>query len=444
MYHPGVRVAHWSSFAKTGTHPRNPGNSARQRDHGGWNGRCEWVESMVRLFATGLVSLACLAAIAPGCAEPPSEPMRLKSSTKKPTPPAKSSGSTNGSGDGVPTKGDSAPTSDSPPTSTSDGAPTLTAVSPDAITLGTAPAGGVQITVTGTRFATGMKIDLAGDQFDTNVAGPTSLTATLPANKLQASGMYRLAIAKGTTQSNPLTFTVANPTSVLVSSITPATAIVGATTSVTLSVSGSGFVPSSAVKLNGAALPTTFKSATSLEATIPASAFIDAGKYSVVVANGTDVVSLPTSFEVRNPAPATSSISPASTTAGAAATAVTISGTGFTRSSEIVASGTPVTTTYLSATQLRATLPASMLTTARTLSLVVQTPGPGGGTSGGRTFTVTAETGTSSGSSGNAPNPSCLYQCDDYGYAPDQCYEGWICIATGMYAGCLGQTQCPP
>lgn len=399
---------------------------------------------MIRLFATGLVSLVCLATVAPGCAEPPSEPMRLKSSTKKPTPPAKSSGANEGNGDGVPTKGDSAPTSDAPPSSSADGAPTLSAVAPDAITLGTAGAAGVTITVTGTRFATGMTVDLAGDQLATVVSGPTSLTAVIPPNKLQASGMYRLALVKGTAQSNPLTFTVANPTSVLVSSITPASSLVGATASLVIAITGSGFVPSSVVKFNGAALSTTFKSATALEATLPATAFADAGKYGLVVANGSDVVSLPTSFEIRNPAPTTSSLTPSSTTAGAAATAVTINGNGFTKTSEIIAGGTPVATTYLSATQLRATLPATMLTTARTLSLVVQTPGPGGGTSGGRTFTVTAETGTSSGSSGNAPNPNCLYQCDDYGYAPDQCYEGWICIATGTYAGCLGQTQCPP
>jgi len=399
---------------------------------------------MIRLFATGLVSLVCLAAIAPGCAEPPSEPMRLKSSTKKPTPPAKSGTNNDGNGDGVPTKGEPPPTSDTPPTSTSDGAPTLSSVSPDAITLGTAGAAGVTITMTGTRFASGMTVDLAGDQLATTVAGPTSLTAVIPPNKLQASGMYRLALVKGTAQSNPLTFTVANPTSVLVSSLTPASAMVGATTPVTLAISGSGFVPTSTAKFNGLALTTTFKSATSLEATVPASAFLDAGKYSVVVSSGSDVVSLPTTFEVRNPAPATSSLAPASISAGAAATTVTITGTGFTKTSEVVAGVTALTTTYLSATQLRVTLPATMLTTARTLSLVVQTPAPGGGSSGGRTFTVTAETGTSSGSSGNAPNPNCLYQCDDYGYAPDQCYEGWICIATGTYAGCLGQTQCPP
>ncbi|MBX3222924.1 MAG: hypothetical protein KF795_20605, partial [Labilithrix sp.] len=37
---------------------------------------------------------------------------------------------------------------------------------------------------------------------------------------------------------------------------------------------------------------------------------------------------------------------------------------------------------------------------------------------------------------------SCVYRCTDYGYAPGQCENGWLCLASGQYAGCLGQTTC--
>lgn len=395
---------------------------------------------MHRLLGTCLLTVCAISVFVPGCAAEEVPPARLKSTGKKPTPPPRTTGDDSQTG-GVPTKPEPAP--DSSPTPSTDGAPTLSAVTPDAITLGTAPTAGVDVTITGTRFADGIKLDLAGDLIDTTVGGPTSLTAKIPASKLQASGVYRLALVRSGAQSNALTFTVANPTSVLISNITPASTTIGGAAPVTLAITGSGFVPNSVVRFNGATLTTKFTSATALEATIPASAFLDAGKYGVTVSSGIDVVSLPTSFEVRNPIPSTTSLAPASVTAGAAATAVTVNGTGFTKSSEVLAAGSPLTTTYLSATQLRATIPATMLTTAKTLSLVVQSPGPGGGTTAGRTFTVTAATGTSSSGGGATPNPSCLYQCDDYGYAPGQCYEGWICISSGTYAGCLGQTQCP-
>lgn len=394
---------------------------------------------MHRLLGTCLLSVCVLSLFVPGCAAEEAPPARLKSTGKKPTPPPKTGGDDSQT-DGVPTKAEPAP---SDPAPASEGAATLTAVSPDAITLGTAPTAGVDVTITGTRFADGMKIDLAGDLIETTMGGPTSLTAKIPANKLQASGVYRLALVKSGAQSNALTFTVANPTSVLISNITPATATIGATAPITLAITGNGFVPASVVRFNGATLTTKFTSATALEATIPASAFLDAGKYGVTVSNGVDVVSLPTSFEVRNPIPSTTSMTPTSATAGGAALAVTLNGTGFTKASQVLASGSPLATTYLSATQLRATLPSTMLATAKTLSLVVQSPGPGGGTTGGRTFTVNAAAGTSSSSGGTPPpNPNCLYHCDDYGYAPGQCYEGWVCIASGTYAGCLGQTQC--
>ena len=80
---------------------------------------------------------------------------------------------------------------------------------------------------------------------------------------------------------------------------------------------------------------------------------------------------------------------------------------------------------------------AALLTSARSLSLTVQSPSPGGGNTTALTFSVDAATGT-----GTNTNASCVYRCADYGYAPGQCYQNWYCIPNGTYAGCLGQTAC--
>jgi len=57
-------------------------------------------------------------------------------------------------------------------------------------------------------------------------------------------------------------------------------------------------------------------------------------------------------------------------------------------SSTVNFNGSSRTTTYVSTTQLQATVPASDLTTAGTYPITVTNPTPGGGTSGTQMFTV--------------------------------------------------------
>ncbi|MBX3187264.1 MAG: hypothetical protein KF819_09620 [Labilithrix sp.] len=391
---------------------------------------------LVRPVLPGLLLSLTLAATAGGCSDADLvPPLRSDGSTSKPPKRPGPSSSTPAESEGPPSGG--APAEPQAPPGA--GAPTLSSVSPDAVTLGTVPEG-LELTLTGSRFADGQQVDLAGTTLPATVKSSTEMTVRVPADKTLASGVFRIAIVAGASaQSNPLTFTVANPTSVSIATLSPQSAIIGAINPVTLSVTGAGFTPQSVVRFNGASLTTTFTSGSALSATIPASAFIDAGRVGVTVSNGVDVVSLPTSFEVRNPAPQATTLSPRTATAGAAAMTVTLDGSGFTRTSEIVAAGTPLVTTFVGATRLQATLPANLLTTARTLTVSARTPGPGGGTSGGQSFTVQAAGGDTG---GGGVNPACLYKCVDYNYSPGQCYMDWYCIPTGEYAGCLGQTTC--
>ena len=209
--------------------------------------------------------------------------------------------------DGGAGTGKTSPTAPTAPASTpagpaggsSSGAPALTAITPDAVTVGTAPQG-VDVTITGKGFAAGTQVDLAGTMLAATILSTTQLAVHVPADHTLASGVFRITIvSKAGTVSNPLTFTVANPTSVAIAKLVPATATAGDATAIALSVTGSGFVPSSVVRFNGASLTTTFTSATELAAMIPANAFLEAGKYGVTVANGGDVMSLPIAFDVK-------------------------------------------------------------------------------------------------------------------------------------------------
>jgi hypothetical protein len=102
-------------------------------------------------------------------------------------------------------------------------------------------------------------------------------------------------------------------------------------------------------------------------------------------------------YTIANPQPAISGISPAFTNAGGAVFTLTINGSGFIASSTVYWGASALTTTYVSATQLTAQVPAADIATAGTVAITVQTPAPGGGTSNAWQFEVDS---VSSGSTG--------------------------------------------
>ncbi len=91
-------------------------------------------------------------------------------------------------------------------------------------------------------------------------------------------------------------------------------------------------------------------------------------------------------------APTTSSISPTSATQNGSGFTLTVNGTNFFAASTVNWGGAARTTTYMSPTQLTASILSGDITSVGTTSVTVTTPAPGGGTSGGQTFTVNSAT----------------------------------------------------
>ncbi|MDB5885645.1 MAG: Kelch domain protein, partial [Polaromonas sp.] len=188
-----------------------------------------------------------------------------------------------------------------------------------------------------------------------------------------------------------------NPSPVL-SSIAPASATAGGT-GFSLLVNGSNFVNGSVVRWNGANRVTTYVSPTQLSAAIGAGDIAAAGSAQVSVFNAAPGggTSLSLAFSIgaapppsNNPVPVLSSISPTGAATGAAAFTLSVTGTGFVPASEVRWNGVKRTTTYMSASQLTAAIPASDLQAAGTAQVTVATPAPGGGTSVAQTFTVSS------------------------------------------------------
>jgi len=91
---------------------------------------------------------------------------------------------------------------------------------------------------------------------------------------------------------------------------------------------------------------------------------------------------------LNNPIPSITSISPSSSLAGGAAFTLTINGSNFMNSSTVQWNGSDRVTTFVSSTQLTASIIASDVATASIANVTVTNPPPGGGVSTVATYTI--------------------------------------------------------
>jgi hypothetical protein len=89
-----------------------------------------------------------------------------------------------------------------------------------------------------------------------------------------------------------------------------------------------------------------------------------------------------------NPVPSITGISPGSATAGGPAFTLTVDGSNFISGSIVQVDGTARTTTYVSPVRLTAAIPASDITTTRTVNITVFNPAPGGGLSANTSLVI--------------------------------------------------------
>jgi len=174
-----------------------------------------------------------------------------------------------------------------------------------------------------------------------------------------------------------------------ISSISPVSALAGGA-GFTLTVNGNGLV-GGAVQWNGSTTGVTQGGgANSLTATIAASLIGGGGTPQVTVKVGATTSNALT-FTVLGNTPTITSVNPTSAPVNSAAKQITVTGTGFSSNATVLMNpdtgGTPIPTTFVSSTQLTATVPASFMANfGSTNSVGVQNPPPGGGT------TVTTQT----------------------------------------------------
>ena len=210
-----------------------------------------------------------------------------------------------------------------------------------------------------------------------------------------AVGFFAVALAScsggGNSSSQP-----AQPTQPTVtpsiSSTSPATISAGQG-AFQLQVNGTGFLPGATVMWNGSARPTTLSSGGTLSVSIGASDVAVAGTVQITVVDpapngGTSTPFSFTVTAVTNSAPALSSISPSPVFAGGATITITANGANFTGQSVIQWNGNNQETTYVSATQLQASIFYNLIPSPQSVNVDVVNGPPGGGTSNAVTLPV--------------------------------------------------------
>jgi sugar lactone lactonase YvrE len=184
---------------------------------------------------------------------------------------------------------------------------------------------------------------------------------------------------------------VAPASTIVLGPFSPASPVVGQTVTVSATVTGLGVTPAGTVTFT---IDTTTMSMNLVGGVATATLTgLSAGSHTISAAYTSSNGFAPSSTSavtlvVNQPVPAVTTLSPTSAIAGGAAFTLTVNGTNFVSASVVKWNATSLTTTFVSATQLTAAVPASLISTGGTAMVTVFNPTPGGGTSTGVSFNV--------------------------------------------------------
>ena len=243
-------------------------------------------------------------------------------------------------------------------------APTLSSITPTTVQAGS---GAFTLTASGTHFATGTTILWDGVPLSTTVNSATQLTAKVSAAQIANAGTVNVGVMKAdSTTSGTLSLTITGGTTTGTFSLTAISpsAVAAGSPDFTLTATGTGFVSGAMITLNGTAITTSFDSATQLHATVAAAQVAAAGTITVGVTNPDKTTTNTLTFTIIaggvGPPPTLTSINPNTSPNGVTSpVTLTATGTNFVSGSLVMWDGVAMTTTFVSSTQLTATIPAS-------------------------------------------------------------------------------------
>lgn len=161
--------------------------------------------------------------------------------------------------------------------------PTITSLSPSGVFAGSIA---FALTVNGTNFVSQSMVTVNGTARATGFANSTSLVTTILASDIVSAGTLQIGVLNPLPNggsSNVVLLNIKNPVPGN-TSLTP-TSVTAGSAGTTLVLTGSGYVPTSVVNINGVARATTFVSATEVDVTLTSGDFASAGINQVQVVN---------------------------------------------------------------------------------------------------------------------------------------------------------------
>lgn len=265
---------------------------------------------------------------------------------------------------------------------TNAGAPTVSSISPTTVAAGSAA---TTLTVNGAGFLSTTTVQVNGVAEATTYVSSTQVTAVVPASQLASGAQLSVVALNGSASSGSGTavnLQVTNPVPTI-TQLSPTT-ILADTASLVVTVTGTGFVPTTTIAVNGSARTSTYVSATQMTFALAASDVAASGTLSITAVNaapggGSSAVS---TIAVNNPVPGTGALSSrAVLTNVTTPPSITVTGTNYVPGSTVLFSGAARATTYISATQISFQLTAADVATVGYFPIAIQNPAPGGGTS---------------------------------------------------------------
>ena len=262
------------------------------------------------------------------------------------------------------------------------------------------------ITVFGNNFIPDSALRWNGSPRPTRVFNSTLLEVTIPEADFASPGSAAVSVHNPDgSSSDTVTIEIVELTQGApeITRITPDQFPVGGG-GFTLNVFGTGFVSGSNIEFNDEDKPTDFISNTELRCQILDGDIAGASTYRVRVVNpdssapgesgplgitGNEAVVV-----VFNPVPKVDSFTPTSVMAGKNDVLLHVQGLGFTTGTVLRWNGTDLETTVISDTELQVELLDSGLESVNTAVFSISNPGPGGGSSQARSFSITTDTPT--------------------------------------------------
>src|SRR5215472_6131160 len=260
--------------------------------------------------------------------------------------------------------------------------PTIASISPTSVTAGSAS---ITLNINGTNFLSTSAVEVNGQSETTSFVSASQLTAAIPVAQLASAGNLPVVVMNGSLSSGtgtPMNLVVNNPAPEI-TGLSPSTLLVD-TTSLTLTLTGTGFVSSTVIDVNGSARATTYVNATQLSVALSTADTSATGSLTLTAVNPAPGggASPAAALAVNNPSVGVLTLIPSVLPIGGTSPAtITVTGNAFVPASVVSVNGSPRATTYVNSATLTFVATVADQAAQATLPVMVSNPAPGGGTS---------------------------------------------------------------